>query len=272
MINNKYLCLNKYFKLYIIILTMQILIGKLISRSNKKKYLKIKRNQLLILDALMEDGGIKKKYEDRTNHMRYSEHSGNLGVNDSTIDRIIVSAKTTREDADDKDILLPHNLSDTYEYKFFFHTHPPTPRAGGRAKDGVIYEFPSISDIFHFIDHYNMGKTLGSIVIAPEGYYIIYPKKFSIKKIKYDIDIEDELFEQMTNGNNTIQEKALEKYGDNFDENFFYNNIANNNDFFNMFNLMINKYLNNQIKIIIKHRSKDTLTNKWILKELYLPI
>lgn len=40
---------------------MPTLIGKLVSRSNKKKYLKIKRNQLLILDALMEDGGIKKK-------------------------------------------------------------------------------------------------------------------------------------------------------------------------------------------------------------------
>lgn len=250
---------------------MPTLIGKLVSRSNKRKYLKIKRNQLLILDALMEDGGIKKKYEDRKKLMRFSEHSGNLGVSESTIDRIIVSARTIREDADDKDILLPHNLSDTYEYKYFFHTHPPTPYAGGRAKDGVIYEFPSISDIFHFIDHYNMGKTLGSIVVAPEGYYIIYPTNFS-KKITYDLEIEDEIFNEMTEGNNKIQEKAIEQYGDNFDSNFFYNNIISNKAYIKLFNEMVDKYLNGQVKIVYKHRTLDKLSGNWILKKLYLPI
>jgi hypothetical protein len=39
-----------------------------------------------------------------------------------------------------------------------------------------------------------------------------------------------------------------------------------------MFNSMVNKYLDDQLKIIIKHRSKDTMTGKWILKNLYLPI
>jgi hypothetical protein len=251
---------------------MPKLIGKLVSRSNKKKYLKIKRNQLLILDALMKDGGIKKKYEDKKKLMRFSEHSGNLGVSESTIDRVIVSARTIREDEDDKDILLPYNLFDTYEYKYFFHTHPPTPCAGGRAKDGVIYEFPSISDIFHFIDHYNMGKTLGSIVVAPEGYYIIYPSNFSIAKITYDFDIEDELFTQMTEHNNVIQEKAIEEYGTNFDSDFFYNNIIANTKYIKMFNSMVSKYLNNQIKIIYKHREFDKLSGSWILKYLYLPI
>lgn len=251
---------------------MPTLIGKLVSRSNKKKYLKIKRNQLLILDALMEDGGIKKKYEDRKKIMRFSEHSGNLGVNNSSIDRIIVSARTIREDADDKDILLPHNLSDTYEYKYFFHTHPPTPYAGGRAKDGVIYEFPSISDIFHFIDHYNMGNTLGSIVVAPEGYYIIFPTNFLIKKIKYDIEIENEIFDKMTEENNQIQEKAISKYGDSFDSNFFYNNIIKDTKYMDMFNNMVNKYLNNQVKIIYKYRKLDKLSGKWILNKLYLPV
>ena len=42
-----------------------------------------------------------------------------------------------------------------------------------------------------------MGKTLGSIVVTPEGYYIIYPNDFS-KKITYDQDIEDEIFNKMT--------------------------------------------------------------------------
>ena len=251
---------------------MPNIVGKLVLKSNKKKYIKVKRNQLLLLDALLNDGGYSKKYLDRSKNVRFSEHSGHLGLNESSIDRIIVSAKTTREDADDKEILLPHNLSDTYEYEYFFHTHPPTPYPGARAKDGIVYEFPSISDIFHFIDHFNMGKTVGSIVVAPEGYYIIYPRNFSMKKINYDAEIEDEIFKKMEEENNLIQEKALQKYGDTFDEEFYYSSIATNDKFLKMFNSMVNKYLDDQLKIIIKHRSKDKMTNKWILKNLYLPI
>lgn len=251
---------------------MPNIVGKLVLKSNKKKYIKVKRNQLLLLDALLNDGGYSKKYLDRSKNVRFSEHSGHLGLNESSIDRIIVSAKTTREDADDKEILLPHNLSDTYEYEYFFHTHPPTPYPGARAKDGIVYEFPSISDIFHFIDHFNMGKTVGSIVVAPEGYYIIYPRNFSMKKIKYDTEIEDEIFKKMEEENNFIQEKALLKYGDTFDEDFYYSKVATDDDFLKMFNSMVNKYLDDQLKIIIKHRSKEKMTGKWILKNLYLPI
>jgi len=250
---------------------MTNIFGKLITKSNKKKYIKIKRNQLLLLDAMLNDGGYNKKYVDKTNNLRYSEPSGNLGFNSSSFERIIVSGKTNREDKDDKEILLPNDLSDSYTYRYFFHTHPPTPHPGGRAVDGIIYEFPSISDIFHFIDHYNMGNTIGSIVVTPEGYYIIYPASFKIKKIKYDQDIEDEIFEKMTEENNNIQALAYNKYGSTFTEEFYYKTIANDITYLNLFNKMVNKYLNNQIKIIIKHRTKDSLTNKWIIKELYLP-
>ena len=251
---------------------MSVILGKLITKSNKKRYIKIKRNQLIIFDALMNDGGKNKKYIDRKQNLRYSEHSGNLGITESTIDRIIVSARTIREDNDDTEILLPNDLSDSYSYKYFFHTHPPTPTIGGRAKEGILYEFPSISDIFHFIDHYNMGNTIGSIVITPEGYYIIYPSNFSIKKIKYDTEIEEEIYEKMNEENSNIQNLALNEYGIDFTEDFFYKTIARNKTYLKLFNKMINKYLNGQIKIIIKHRSKDILTNKWILKQLYLPI
>jgi hypothetical protein len=251
---------------------MPNLIGKLVQKSDKKRYVKIKRNQILVLDALLADGGYQKKYIDRSNNVRFSEHSGHLGLSNTSIDRIIVSAKTTREDADDKDILLPHNLSDTYEYEYFFHTHPPTPYPGGRAKDGILYEFPSISDIFHFIDHYNMGKTIGSLVVAPEGYYLIQPKNFSIKKIKYDVEIEDEIFENMENENNEIQEKALIKFGADFDQEYYFQKIANSDEFVKMFDQMVNKYLGNQLKITLKHRVKDKLSGKWIIDKLYLPI
>jgi hypothetical protein len=251
---------------------MNKVIGKLISRSNKRKYIKIKRNQLTLLEALLNDGGYSKKYVDKSNNVRYSEHSGHFGISNSSMDRIIVSAKTSREDDDDADILLPLDLKDTYDYEYFFHTHPPTPFPGGRAKDGILYELPSISDIFHFIDHYNMGNTIGSVVIAPEGYYIIYPRDFRLKKIKYDVELEEEIFNKMESENDVIQLTALEKYGSKFTEDYFYKKIANDDEYLNMFNDLVNKYLDNQKKIIIKHRSKDKLTNKWILKDLYLPI
>ena len=48
---------------------MSIILGKIITKSNKKKYIKIKRNQLLILDTLLNDGGYQKKYIDKSNNV-----------------------------------------------------------------------------------------------------------------------------------------------------------------------------------------------------------
>ena len=50
---------------------------------------------------------------------------------------------------EDEDILLPIDLPDIKDYEYIFHTHSPTPFPGSRAVDGVLYEFPSISDIYH---------------------------------------------------------------------------------------------------------------------------
>lgn len=57
--------------------------------------------------------------------------------------------------------------------KYIFHTHPTTPYIGSRFKNGIIYEFPSIMDINHFIEHHNRGELQISMVITPEGLYII---------------------------------------------------------------------------------------------------
>jgi hypothetical protein len=125
---------------------------------NKKRYLKLNRNQLLILDALLYDGSAR-KYIDSDNHLRYTEHMGVLDFKANKLQKIIISGETTREDEDDIDILLPKDLPNIYEYEFMFHTHPPTPKPGDRAKDGILYEFPSVNDIFHFIKYYNKGMT-----------------------------------------------------------------------------------------------------------------
>lgn len=249
---------------------MTKLIGKLMIK-NSRKYIKIKQNQLLILDALLNDGGFKKKYIDKSEKTRYSEHSGQLGTQNSSIDRIIVSAKTAREDKDDTEILLPLDLYDTYDYEYFFHTHPPTPRPGGRAIEGILYEFPSVSDIFHFIDHHNSGKTIGSIVVTAEGYYIIFPTHIN-QKIKYDLELEDKIIDALESVSDIIQEKALQKYGATFSTDYFYETIAKDTTFLKMYNKALGKYLGKQIKIVIKHRIKDIITEKWIIKQLNLPV
>ena len=100
-----------------------------------------------------------------------------LDFNNSGLEKIIISGNTSRVDANDDVIFLPKNMIDAFDYEYIFHTHPPTPKQGARANVGILYEFPSISDLFHFMDHYNEGKTQGSIVIAPEGMYIIRKKE-----------------------------------------------------------------------------------------------
>ena len=56
-------------------------------------------------------------------------------------------------------------------------------------KNGILYEFPSISDITHFIEHHNNGKLLGSIIMAPEGIYIIRKNNFNRNPIHVDYNI-----------------------------------------------------------------------------------
>ena len=248
---------------------MSSLFGRVIMKSEKKKYIILNRNQLNIFDSLLYDGSIK-KYIDKKKNLRYSEHSGYLDFTVTNLfDRIIVSAITNREDYDDKDILLPYDLYDSYKYKYLFHTHPPTL---GRLANNIIYEFPSVDDIFHFIDHYNMGNTIGSIIIAPEGIYILYPNDFSIKKIKYDIELENEIISELNEGLFNIQDIAIQKYGKQFTKETFYNTIALDNTYIKLYNKLVNKFFDNQLKIVIEHRSLDKIANKWIIKKLYLPI
>ena len=106
------------------------------------QHIKITRNQIMIMDALMKHGGYTKKYIDKKhkNVFRYSEHSGLLDFNKNGLDKIIISGKTERVDRGDEEIYLPKNIPDAFDYEYIFHTHPPTPKPGGRAKIGILYE------------------------------------------------------------------------------------------------------------------------------------
>jgi hypothetical protein len=237
-----------------------------IMKRNKKTYVKISRNQLNILDALMIDGGFTKKYVDTHNKLRWSEHAGLLDFSGSKLDKIIVSGKTIRTDTDDHEIFLPLNMIEAYDYEYMFHTHPPTPYPGARAKEGIVYEFPSISDIFHFIEHRNNGNIQGSIIMAPEGIYIIRSQGIGIddKIIIYD---EDSVYNHLESVLFDIQDEALLKYGRNI-KGIFYEKVVQDKTFIKKFNKYLKEY---NIKILYKPRIKDKLNN-WIIDNLNIVV
>lgn len=261
------------------------LMSKLKVNTNQKRNTKIKikatfkkenhldtfvldRNQLLILDGLMNYGK-DKMYSDKKKNFRYSEHAGLLDFNHHGLEKILVSALTNRQDRDDPDILLPQNMPDALEYEFMFHTHPPTPYPGARAKVGVLYEFPSISDIYHFIEHYNIGDTQGSMIIAPEGIYIIHSTTGD-DKIKYNDD--KHTYKELISESFDIQTEAIHKYGVEYEKNNkFYTDVMTDFKYIDSFNKMLKKYLDNQIYVEYIPRMKDD-SNNYIIDKLTIKL
>ena len=231
-----------------------------------KQYLKLTRNHLLIMDALLQHGSYIKRYNDNNKDFRYSEHMGLLDFNNDGLDKIIVSSKTTRVDEHDDEIYQPDNVVEALDYEYFFHTHPATPRPGGRVNEGILYEFPSTNDIFHFIEHYNEGRTQGSIVITPEGIYIIRKRVVNDKKIK--IKNENLMEKNMIKYFDEQQIKAIKKYGKEFTTQYFYSKIAQNISYMKNINKKIKKY-GIFIEYVPRIRDKK---GRWILEEILLPV
>lgn len=241
--------------------------GRISTNTNLTNFLKLDRNQIMILDALMRHGGYNKKYYDTDNKniVRYSEHAGFLDVRNKVVHNIIVSGNTLRIDRGDEEIFLPINTPDAFNYEYIFHTHPPTPKPGGRAKDGILYEFPSLGDIFHFIDHYNDGKVLGSLVMTSEGLYNIRKAQTSKDKIKIN---EEEFYVTMKKAFRGLQKEALEKYGHNFSTYQFYSTIAQDKSFIKKANDILKKY---NLAIDFFQREKD-FKGSWIVDTIYIPL
>jgi hypothetical protein len=233
---------------------------------DKKEYVMIDRNQMLILDALMIHGGYSKKYIDqKKDFSRYSEHAGFLAFEGYMLSNIIVSGKTYRLDEDDDDIYLPMGMDgdDMIGYKYIFHTHPPTPKPGGRVNDGVLYEFPSIGDIFHFINHHNSENIIGSLVVTAEGLYNIRKASSDINDIKIN---DDDLYEKYQKIFNQIQRNAILQYGTEFTTKLFYTEIAQNTSYINKINNVLNKF---DIHIDYYPRKKN-IQKKWIIDTVFL--
>lgn len=229
---------------------------------NDKEYAMIEKKQLLILDSFMIHGGYNKKYVDEDNKtVRYSEHLGYLEFENKTLSKIIVSGKTNNINETDDDIFMPsRHDDDMYKYAYMFHTHPPTPRPGGRAIDGILYEYPSIGDIYHFIEHHNSGCLVGSLIIAAEGLY-------NIRSLVNNISIdEDKLYKEYDIIFSKMQKKAIKKYGTTFNTYTFYSKIAQETCYIDKINIILNKY-----NIHIDYYSrKKTINNNWVLDTIFL--
>lgn len=245
----------------------------------------ITTNQLNILDGLYEVGSNqiyieKNKNISQSKISRFSEHSGFIYMEKNKVSNINIITGT-RVEQSDPTIYMPKNSLEALEVNYIFHTHPKTPYIGSRVKMGIIYEFPSISDIIHFIDHHNNGKLLGSIVIAPEGLYVIRKNNFNRKNISVDYDIMitelEEIFLSCYNDSyleySTIN---YSKYKQNNEiklpETFFYNQVSTNYNYIEKINKVLIKY-----DIFIDyyartHFDKTNFTlNNWIFDDIYLP-
>jgi hypothetical protein len=243
------------------------LLGR-IKKNTSKRYIKLDRNQLFILDALLEDGA-QQKFLDSKKKKRFSEYSGYIDIFKGKVQRIIVNTNQGREDEDDTTILLPNdNLQEIINYEYIFHTHPPSPIIGARVPEGILYEFPSISDLLHFCYYHNNGLALGSLILAPEGLYMIYAtEKYRETRIDFPkknlvIELEKIQFK--------INEYAIKKYGVKFSTEFFYSKIAQDRKYYSLFKKAIHKYFNDQITISYISRKYDNNIGKWILDNVHL--
>lgn len=234
-------------------------------RKNNKIYLKLDKNQILIMDALMEHGG-KNLYvsDDDKSFYRFSEHAGLLDFDNDGLEKIIIDGRVNRIDDDDNEIFLPNDMADLDDFEYIFHTHPPSHGPGGRAKYGILYESPSIGDVLHFKDHYNYGKIQGSIVVTPEGLYIIRKHKLNNKKIRSD---ENKLYTQYLKEKRKTQDNALDKYSSHTIKNKFYSVIAQDKTHINHLNKVANKF-----GIHIDYYPRINVNGKWIIDTIYLPV
>ena len=260
--------------------------SSLILRENNIEWCLINNNDINIIDGLYEIGSnqiYKQKNKNIFNSkiFRFSEHSGFIYFEKNKISNISV-INISRTDQSDPLIYLPKNCIEALKVNYIFHTHPKTPYIGSRIKNGIIYEFPSISDIIHFIEHHNNGKLLGSIIIAPEGIYIIRKNNFNKKNIivDYDLlisDLEEIFFECYNDSYSTYSYINYNEFKINNEikipDNIFYEKIAINYNYINKINNVLIKYdlyIDYYARILLN--KPKLFINRWILDFIYVPM
>ena len=227
-------------------------------------YIPLLYNQLMIIDALMKQGS-HQRYVGDDNKYYYSEHSGVISIEKHRINNIIVATNTNRTDENDNDIFLPQNSPDLAKYDYMFHTHPNAKINGGRIKEGVLYEFPSASDIFNFIKYYNEGNSQASIIVSPEGTYVIRPIKLE-DKLKNDV----EYYYSLQKFIMKLEKMAIEKKQQFLsliptDSDLFHKEVGADHTFIQMYN----DYLL-PLNLFVEFYPRIKRNNEWTLRTINL--
>lgn len=243
-------------------------------------------NGLNIIDGLYEIGSNqiyieKNKNLSESKISRFSEHSGFIYFEKKKISSITVITGSRVEPSDPL-IFMPTNCLEALKVDYIYHTHPKTPYIGSRIKSGIVYEFPSISDIIHFVEHHNNGKLLGSIIIAPEGIYIIRKNNFDRNPIHIDYDIMiselEEIFMECYNDSyskySNINYRELKVNGEiKLPDKFFYEEVSTNYEYINKINLVLKKYdlfIDYYARVLFD--KPKIYTKKWIFDDIYVPL
>jgi hypothetical protein len=252
-----------------------------INIDNHITFLNINTNAFHIIDGLYQEGS-KQIYIDNNKNVfnnnvnRYSEHHGYILFNNSKIDKII-TLNQFRVSKNDPTIFLPKQNVELLKQKCIFHTHPTTPYIGSRFKNGIIYEFPSIMDINHFIEHHNRGELQVSLVITPEGLYSIRKKSFNKDKIVIDNDI---FINEVERVYKQCLHEIIETYKHSivFDINnykindkYFYKYIASNIGYLIIINKILEKYditIDFYGRVPIKNNNKIN----YVFSDVYIPL
>ena len=220
-------------------------------------------NKLLIIDALMKQGSTP-RYENN-NKFIYSEHSGVISVKNGVIDNIIIFAESNRTDYGDQNIYLPTNNPLMEKYEYLFHTHPNTQTYGGRTNEGIIYEFPSANDILNFVKYHDTGIVQASIVVSPEGIYVVRPLKC---QSKYNIDPKFYYF--LRKFILKLEKKAMSKFANIIPyisgPETFHKYISSNLKFIKLYN----KYLEPH-NLFIEYYPREKKNGEWCLRPINLP-
>lgn len=246
------------------------------------EYILLSTNNINVMDSLYEDGSKEKYLEPNKNiysadKYNYSEHYGSIEYDKNKVHNFKIYTDM-RVDKEDPTIYLPKIQNDLSNYEYIFHTHPKTPYLGSRVKYNLLYEFPSISDILHYMDNHNLGKLLGSLVLAPEGLYIIHKYILNKQPLKIDTfifadDLDYEMRECYLDSKKEYSKINYKKLMRNNEvkipESYFYKNISLNFDYVNRINFVLSKY---DLYIDFFPRIKLPNSKNWILPDIYLPI
>jgi hypothetical protein len=211
----------------------------------------LNHNNLMMMEAIWASGS-QKSYR-LNNHYYFTEHAGGLEIDECKIKKIFLHTDPGILDSEQK-IILPGNKGENENVPYVFHTHPYDPE---RLEDGIIYEFPSANDIFHFMYLHNIRRTMGSIILAPEGVYIIraiYVERNFILDLNLHYKIERFL--------EKVQDQAYQKYKD---EKKFYEVVINDYSFINKINKKIADH-----NVVIEYHARTKINNEWRYREIVL--